>query len=154
MITAQVEQLGGGGLAELRPLLEGHWDELALNKDKAPLSPQYGVYLEKEDRGEILYVTLRREGELVGYFVGFVAPGLHYSTCLTLIMDIMYVVPEHRGDGGGLTLCRAVEKEARRRGVQRWFMGFKTAHAVHMEKLLQVIGMERAEIFYSKWIGD
>jgi hypothetical protein len=38
--------------------------------------------------------------------------------------------------------------------VQRWFMGFKTEHKKHMEKLLQALGMEQVEVFYSKWIGD
>jgi hypothetical protein len=33
-------------------------------------------------------VALRERGELVGYFVGFVAPRLHYPRTLTFIMDI------------------------------------------------------------------
>jgi GNAT superfamily N-acetyltransferase len=61
----------------------------------------------------MMLVTLREDGEIVGYFIGFVAPGLHYKTCLTLTMDIFYVLPEHRGSGGGVILFKAVEKEAR-----------------------------------------
>lgn len=154
ILTAQVETLKNGGLDEIKPLLNGHWEELALNKDKVPLDPQYDLYLKREELGEVLYVTLRSQGKLVGYFVGFIAPGLHYKTCLTLTMDIIYVHPDYRGTGGGLVLGKAIEREAKRRGVQRWFMGFKTEHKKHMEKLLQTLGMEQVEVFYSKWIGD
>lgn len=151
MITAQAEKLN---LQELKPFLEGHWKELALNKDKVPLNPCYSIYLDREAVGELMYITLREGGKLIGYFVGFVAPGMHYKTCLTLTMDIIYVIPGRRGNGGGLILTDHIEKEARRRGVKRWFMGFKVEHAEHMEALLQHIGMTKVEVFYSKWIGD
>ena len=126
MITAQVETLHGGGLEELQPLLPIHYAELSLHKDHGfPLDPQYSEYLWKEAEGSVLYVTLREKGKLIGYFVGFISPGLHYKTCLTLIMDIFYIVPEHRGKKGGVTLFSAVRKEAERRGVKCWFVGDK-----------------------------
>jgi GNAT superfamily N-acetyltransferase len=150
MITAHVESLTER-LEEMKPLFPLHWAELALNKDKVPLDPQYGIYLARDAAGEVLFVTLREAGALIGYFVGFVAPGLHYRTCLTLTMDIFYVHPERRGRGG-ITLFRAVEDEARRRGVQRWFAGSK-CHA-DASWLFEHLGFERVEIYYSKWIGS
>jgi len=148
-LTAHVESLTDR-LDELRPVLPLHWAELALNKDEVPLDPQYSVYLERDAAGGIVFVTLRKRGELVGYFVGFVAPGLHYQTCLTCTMDIFYVVPEHRGGSGGLVLFQAVERELKRRGVQRWFVGSK----VHMDAswLFERLGFERVEIYYSKML--
>lgn len=140
-------------LPELKELLPGHYEELALNKDKVPLSPQYGVYIERERRGELLFVTMREAGRIVGYFIGFIAPGLHYSTCLTCTMDIFYVHPDKRGSGlPGVRLFRFVEKELRRRGVDRWFVGSKCkADASALFKFLE---FEQVEIYYSKWLGD
>lgn len=137
-------------LEEAKALFPAHWDELALNKDQVPLDPQYEIYLERDRRGEVVVIVGRSSGILVGYFVGFVAPGLHYRTCLTLTMDIFYVVPEHRGRQG-LRLFRAVEAEAKRRGVQRMFVGSKL-HA-DASWLFEKLGYTEVERYYSLWMG-
>ena len=149
MITAHVESITDC-YEEIKRLLPLHWEELALNKDKVPLDPQYEIYLDRDARGEVLFVTLRELGKMVGYFIGFVAPGLHYRTCLTLTMDIFYVHPEKRGRCG-IALFRAVEAEAKRRGVKRWFAGSK-CHA-DASWLFEHLEFERVEVYYSKWIG-
>ena len=112
-----------------------------------PLAPNYGLYLERDSRGEVLVIAMRQAGELVGYFVGFVAPGLHYQTCLTLHLDIFWLKPEHRGKRGGMILFDAVEAEAARRGVQRMFVGSKT----HLDAswLFERRGYTKVETYYS-----
>src|SRR4051812_31398113 len=124
MLTCHVESFEER-LAELSVLLPEHYKELALNQDKVPLDPQYSVYIERERQGGLLFVTLRDAGELVGYFIGFIAPGLHYKTCLTCTMDIFYIRKDKRVGSGGVRLFRFVETQLRQRGVQRWFMGSK-----------------------------
>jgi GNAT superfamily N-acetyltransferase len=151
MITAQVEPYMDC-LPELMACYDHHWEELALNKDKVPLAPQYDIYEARDDAGQLLLVTLRDTGRLVGYFIGFIAPGLHYKTCLTLTMDIFWTHPDVRGGFAGVKLFRAVEKDARRRGVHRIFYGSK----MHKDasRLFEFLKMEPVETFYSKWIGD
>jgi GNAT superfamily N-acetyltransferase len=151
MLTAQVESLTDR-LEEMKPLFPLHWEELALDKDKVPLDPQYDAYLARDALGEVLFVTVRGAGELVGYFVGFVAPGMHYRTCLTLTMDIFFVHPGSRGKAAGLMLFRAVEAEAKRRGVQRMFVGSKNHKDA--SRLFVALGFEPVETYHSKWIGD
>lgn len=150
MLTAQVESFAER-LDEFRPLFPLHWEELALNRDKVPLDPQYDIYIERERRGELLFVTLRELGDPVGYFIGFIAPGLHYRTCLTCTMDIFFVRPDKRTGSAGVRMFRFVEQELRRRGVHRWFMGSK----VHADSsaLFERIGASRVEVYYSKWLG-
>jgi GNAT superfamily N-acetyltransferase len=139
-------------LPELLPLLPLHYEELALNQDKVPLDPQYEIYIERERRGELMFMVLRDGGELIGYFIGFVAPGLHYRTCLTLTMDIFFLHPEHRGNGAGYQMFKAVEAEAKRRGVDRMFVGSK----VHLDAswLFQRLGYTEVERYYTHWLGD
>lgn len=151
MLTAQVESLTEN-LEGLKAFFPMHWEELALNQKQVPLDPQYDVYLNKDAAGEVMLVTLRKAGEIVGYFVGFVNPGLHYKTCLTLTMDIFYVLPEHRGDGGGFVLFKEVEAEAKRRGVQRMFVGSKCHKDASF--LFEKLGYELVEKFYCLWMGD
>lgn len=149
MLTAQIESF-----TALQPVLKDifpqHWEELALNREKVPLEPMYEVYFERDARGEVLLVTLREEGEIAGYFIGFINPGLHYRTCLTCIMDIFYVKPEYRNRRGGLLLFKAVEKECKRRGVQRIYAGSK----LHKDasRLFEALGYNRIEVYYSKWV--
>lgn len=151
MITAHVESLTQR-LEELKPLLPLHWDELALNKDKVPLDPQYDTYLERDAHGGVLFVALREAGELIGYFIGFIAPGLHYQTCLTCTMDIFYVRQDRRKGRAGLVLFKFVEAELKRRGVQRWFVGSKC----HLDAsaLFERLGFDRVEVYYTKWLGE
>jgi hypothetical protein len=151
MITCHVESFEQQ-LSELQALLPLHYRELALNQDKVPLQPQYHVYIERERAGGLLFVTLRDAGQLVGYFIGFIAPGLHYETCLTCTMDIFYVRQDKRSGSAGVRMFRFVEAELRRRGVQRWFMGSKI-HA-DASALFRRIGAAPVETYFSKWLGE
>ena len=160
MITAHVERLHDT-LEELKPMFGPHYAELALNQDKVSLDPQYDLYLLREQMGEVLLVVLREAGKVVAYFVGFVAPGMHYRTCLTLTMDIFWLCPEYR-DGDSLEklegqmlavqLFEEVRAEAKRRGVQRVFYGSK----LHKDasQVFEDLGMVEVERYYSAWLGD
>lgn len=150
MLTIQVESFTER-LEELKPLFPLHYEELALNKDKVPLSPQYDIYIKRESLGELVFLSMRDSGEIVGYFIGFVARGLHYSTCLTCTMDIFYVRPDKRNGSAGIRLFRAVEAELKRRGVHRWFVGSKV-HA-DASALFERLAFQKVEVYYSKWIG-
>lgn len=139
-------------LEELKPLLPLHYEELALDQEKVPLDPQYEVYLEREARGELLFVLVRGEGKaIVGYFIGFIAPGLHYQTCLTCTMDIFYIKQGARGNQLGVKLFQFVERELRSRGVDRWFVGSKWHKDA--SKLFEYLAFEKVEVYYSKYLG-
>jgi GNAT superfamily N-acetyltransferase len=139
-------------IEEMKPMLPDHYAELALNQDRVPLSPQYHVYDERDALGMVMAIALRDAGELVGYFIGFIAPGLHYSTCLTLQLDIFWIHPDHRGQKGGFMLFKAVEAEAKRRGVQRLFVGSKTH--LPADFLFEKLGYTKVETVWSAMLED
>lgn len=152
MITVQHECFEDT-LEELKDLLPLHWRELAMDQDKVPLVPNFGIYFAHERAGQLIFTTLREDGVLNGYFIGFIMPGLHYSTCLDCKMDIFFIHPSARGSGlPGLKLFRAVEKELKRRGVKRWYVGAKLK--ADASPLFKRLGFEPIEIFHSKYIGD
>lgn len=153
MITAQVESFLPF-LEEVKPLLQGHWEELALDKDKheAELDPDYAEYIRRDSMGSVCTVTLRCDGVLVGYIVGFINTGLHYRRCLTYIMDILYVHKDHRGNGGGSLLIDVLEKEQKRRGVHRSFYGSKLHKDI--EWLFKKHNCHEIEHHFSKWLGE
>ena len=151
MITCAVESFTDN-IDELKELIPMHYQELALNQDKVPLSPQWDIYKQRDAMGQVLFMVMRDAGEMIGYFIGFIAPGLHYSTCLTCTMDIFYIHPEKRGSGlPGIKLFRSVEAELKRRGVDRWFVGSKTM--ADASALFERLKFDRVEVYYSKWLG-
>lgn len=151
MITCHIESFEQQ-LNELKVLLPAHYKELALNQDSVPLDPQYEFYIERERAGGLLFVVLRDVGEMIGYYIGFIAPGLHYKTCLTCTTDIFFVRADKRGGRAGIKMFQFVEKELKRRGVMRWFTGSKIHHDA--SALFEFLKFDRVEIYYSKWLGQ
>lgn len=151
MITAQVEPYAAC-LPELKALYQDHWLELALDKEKpeAALDPMWDVYESRDAAGQLLLVTLRETGRLAGYFLGFIAPGLHYRRCLTYHLDIFRVTPDARGRMGGKRMVRALIAECKRRGVKRMFLAEKL-HAPS-GRLFEAFGFAPVEKTYSLWL--
>ena len=151
MITASVESFTERQV-ELKRLFSLHWEKLAQDRDSVPLDPRYDVCARLEEAGELMLVSLRDRGRLVGYWVAVISPGLHYQGCLTAAMDIWNVLPEYENGVAAMILMRAVETEYRRRGVRRAFAGEK----IHRPcgRLYRAFGYEPVEVHYSKMMGD
>jgi len=151
MVIAQMESFEAC-LDELAPLLPGHYDELALYRDHIPLDPNFPAYVAREQAGGLIFCTIRKQGELVGYYIGFlenaVFPNLHYKSTPMCKTDIFYICPEHRLSGAGSMLFWTVEAELKRRGIVVWFVGSK----VHLpaDRLFDALGFDRVETYYSK----
>jgi len=139
-------------IEEAKPLLYRHWEEIALDRDRVPLEPDWARYASLEAMGALSVVTMRERGRLVGYSCMIVQPGLHYRSCLEARMDIFWLAPEVRGRMGGVRLFRAVEKELQRRGVKRIYAGSKLHKDVSV--LFQKLGYMPVERWFSKWIGN
>jgi len=153
MLTVQIEDVTPAIIEEMRPLFPEHYDELAEHKIAGiPLDPQYEIYLARAQMGQTLLVTLREAGKLVGYLVSFVAPGLHYRSCLTATGDIFFVYPDKRGLAGGVMLFEGWIKECQRRGVDLAQIGLKSRHVKYARPLLEAIGFVETEIMFWKFL--
>lgn len=153
MLTAQIEELDADTLDEAKPLLPSHYDELSEHKAAGiPLDPQFDLYLARSAAGQVIYVTLRERGALIGYLVSFVAPGMHYQGCLTCTTDIFYVTPDLRGLHGGAMLFEAWKKECARRGVKLMQIGVKTRHAKYAGPLLEAAGFKATELMFWQFL--
>src|SRR5690606_33901293 len=104
---------------EMKSLNLKHYHEISEHaKHGFDLKPDYQEYFKKELRGDLIYIALRSEGELIGYFIGFIGYNLHYTDCLQLMMDIIYVDPSYRGNEGGKALIEHMKAECVRRGIK------------------------------------
>lgn len=139
--------------AELKPRLAEHYAEISHHHEHGfALKPQEAIYRAREAAGELMLMIGREQGEIVAYFVAFIAPGLHYADCLTAIGDIFYVAPAHRRSMVGSQLFAAVEVELRRRGVHLWTAGEKLKFPC--EPLFKAAAMVPFERTWCKWLSD
>jgi GNAT superfamily N-acetyltransferase len=112
-------------IEELMPILPLHHAELAIDPQEIPLDPKWDIYRARDAAGQILFITLRKRGELIGYFIGFILESLHNDLRLC-VQDIFYVREEERRQGAGDVLFNALKTEAKRRGVGRIIVACKT----------------------------
>ena len=108
MITYQQESLVTTK-EDARPLLEKHWEEIALNKDTIKLNPDWDAYADLEDAGILKIFTARSDGNLIGYFVVFVRSHIHYKDNLFAYNDILYLDKDYRKGFTGAKLMKFAE---------------------------------------------
>ena len=95
---------------EIKPLLEQHWKEIALHQDEIKLEPNWNAYAQMASVGSLRVYTARKNGELVGYFVVFVMPSLHYRRFMFANNDILFLKKSERKGTAGIKLIKfAVE---------------------------------------------
>jgi len=104
-------------LDELKPLLTEHWEEIALYKDKIKLSPDYERYLMADDVGVLHILTARDDEKLIGYFISFVQPHVHYMDNTFAINDVLFIHPSYRKGSVGYKLFKHAEKSLKAIGV-------------------------------------
>lgn len=133
---------------EAAPLWERHWEEVAINRDTIKLKVDYQQYDAQDAAGALVVIVARSEGDIVGYWLGFVRPHFHYADSLTAYTDIYFIAPEYRNTGTGRALFGYVELVLAKRGVQKVF----TATKVHLDHsaLFEALGYTRTEYVYTK----
>ncbi len=136
--------------AEMLPLLDRHWREIALNHAQVPLDIDMGRYDTLDAQGVLRILTVRRVGLLIGYHVAIVSTHLHYKSTLHGITDVYYIAPEARHGVTGMRMFQAVESDLRGLGVRK----LVTATKIHFDQgpLFERLGYTPVERLYTKMI--
>ena len=140
---------------ELAALLPCHWQEIALDQDVIALDMDWDAYAYLAAQGILQVVTVRTPShELVGYFLSFVRPHLHYRQSLTAFEDMFFLCPEYRQGWTGVRFFQFIEAHWRSLGVERAAMSFKLHfRRGRVGKLLQYLGWHATEMHYTKYLG-
>ena len=83
-------------IEEMVVLNQMHYDEIATHRHIKRLDPDYSRYYSLEEAGCLRIFTARDSGCLVGYFITFITPHMHYQECIYALNDILYVHPDYR----------------------------------------------------------
>lgn len=133
---------------EIKPLLQKHWQEIAVNKDKIKLNPHWGRYRELDESGGIAIYTARDDGKLVGYFVLFIMNHIHYSDHIFAINDIIFVDPEYRKGTMAIRFLKWCEEDLKGIGVS--VIAVNSKEHQPFGKVLERIGYNFTERLYTK----
>ena len=109
-LTFQTESLFPDLFFEMKPLLERHWDEIALKDAFGPVDIAETAYRALYECGMLHVTTARDEGRLVGYAVYFVMHNFHYKTRRVAESDVFFLLPEYRKGLVGFRLLRESDR--------------------------------------------
>ena len=152
MAVKYQQEFLSGVKGEIEPLLNSHWEEIALNKEKIKLNPDWDAYKSFEDQGKLKIFTARDDNHLVGYFVVIVGTNIHYKDHLFASNDIIYLSPNHRKGFTGIKLIKFAEKCLKSDGISVLTINTK----VHQpfDKLMDFLKFRKIERVYSKYLGE
>lgn len=134
--------------SRIEPLLRAHFEEIAINRNTAPLNPFWDYYYVSERMNRLVVVAAESGYDLVGYSVYFLAPMLHNMPHLMAQNDIIYIHPEYRRGSLAMRLMQMGETEAKRLGANFVSMHVKVGH--DFSGLLLRAGYAEAETVFTK----
>ena len=136
--------------SELMAIYPEHYADLAVNKHRKKLDPDYERYHTMHAAG-ILHVPTARNlaGELIGYFIFIVPPcNLHYRGIKTAYNDILYLKKEYRKGFNGIRFFKFMEASMAAIGVDEVYCATKL-HADY-GPILERLGFAPIERIYTK----
>tara|TARA_R110000803_G_scaffold6721_2_gene21621 strand:- start:71 stop:523 length:453 start_codon:yes stop_codon:yes gene_type:complete len=133
---------------EIKPLLEKHWELVALNQGAIKLNPNWEEYARLDHAGVLRIFTARDEGELVGYCVLVVNRSLHYQDHIFANNDVTFVLPDSRAGATGYHLIKYAEDYCRDNNIS--LLNINTKVHLPFDSLLIGMGFELIERIYSK----
>ena len=133
---------------EIEPLLKDHWEEIAVNKDKIKLNPDWKQYGRLDAINALRVYTARSGSKLVGYFVVIVSKNMHYQDHLFASNDVIFLAKTHRKGTTGIRLIKYAEEQLKAEGVSVMVVNTKTHQP--FDVILERQGFELTERVYTK----
>jgi hypothetical protein len=137
---------------ECQELIRLHWEEIALNKGKIKLNPDWESYYEAEKQNKFKVFTARSSGTLIGYFAVFIGSNPHYKDHLFAANDVIYLHKDFRKGMTGVKLIKFAEACLKQDGVSVLSINTKTHQPFDL--ILSRLGFNLIERVYSKYLGE
>jgi len=138
-------------ITEIQPLLQKHWEDVALNQDKVKLNPNWRAYQFLEREGALHITTARNKGRLVGYVIYLLSNWLHYKEEVLADGDIFWLDPDYRKGMTGVRLLKEAEQSLIARGVTA--ISNKVKLHKDVGRVFERLGYTPIERVYMKRVG-
>jgi GNAT superfamily N-acetyltransferase len=139
-------------IEEMKPLLEEHYQEVAMYQEVVNFNPNYELYETMADQGIVDFFTCRKDGELIGYCVTFLQMNPHYQDHIYAVNDVIYVAPEHRHTEVAPEMITRLEDRMIEKGVS--VMSFHMKIFKPFESLMDALAFDKAEYVFMKLIKE
>jgi len=133
---------------EIKPLLEQHWEEIAINKDHIKLNPNWKEYARLDSIGALRCFTIRKDKKLIGYFVVAISKSLHYQDHLFAHNDVIFLTKAARKGATGYKLLKYATEQIEAEGVSLMIVNTKTHQP--FDALLERLEYNLTEKLYTK----
>jgi len=150
MIKYQVEDYDQV-IEEIKPLLDEHWEEVALFKEHIKLTPNYTMYEDLYNAGKLFIMTARDEDKLVGYNIMFLSNHPHYKDDIFAQQDLIYVDPKYRGTRVALKLVLYTENFLRD-NMDVSVINYRMKLTHDYSRLLEKLGYKTVELSCIKYV--
>lgn len=133
---------------DIKPLIEKHWELVALNQGAIKLNPDWEQYAKLDAAGILRVFTARESGELVGYCVLVVSRSMHYKDHIFANNDVTFVLPDHRAGATGYQLLKYAEEHCAENNIS--LLNVNTKVHIPFDNLLLGMGFTLIERIYSQ----
>jgi len=132
---------------EIEPLLEQHWQEIALNKDIIKMNPDWEAYARLDAVNSLRIYTARKDDQLMGYFVVLVSKSLHYRDHLFANNDVIFLSKSARKGLTGVKLIKYAIESLAAEGITKLHINTKAYRP--FDVILERLKFEAIERVYS-----
>ena len=130
------------------PMVQTHWQEVALHKALMVLKPDVEAYRELEAKGQLVSLGAFMGEEPIGYSINLLRRHLHYADLVVAQNDLLFVSPAHRKGLAGHLLIRWTERTVRAHGAR--LMLWHAKPGTPMESLMPRLGYGVQDVMFSK----
>lgn len=127
-----------------------HWQETKTTAETSELKVDYNRYLALEQAGMLYFVVAKSavNNQIVGYFVGILAPTTIHPNELWCLTDHYFLAPNFRKWNNGQKFIKFVEADLKGRGLSG--LKIMTRPNLNRGKVLERLGYSEMEIVYFK----
>ncbi len=129
-----------------------------MDKDRAPLDPDWDRYFDYDLIGVLGILTVRDGAALVGYIFNFLGPHLHKKSTRWCHIDMYWLDPGYRVGWAGYRMFRENERLARKSGAKKITVSekahFKNDYGRQVNLIFRRLGYIPEDVVYGKWIGN
>jgi hypothetical protein len=134
---------------EAKPLMQAHWEEIAIDREHIQLSLNADRYQQLCDAGILHVLAAREDAELAGYYVAIIMPHMHYQDAgLMAFTDIYFLAPRFRKGSAGVQMFVEAERTLRDAGVVKAYLSCK-AHR-DISPIFEALGWKFSDKSYTK----
>lgn len=132
---------------EIFPLIQEHAQELSPHKGKYQPAVSE-VYRLLDERGHLIAVTARDDGNLVGYCSFILTPSFHYLGVVNAEIDCFFLQKKYRKGLSGIQLLKNGEKACKEKGATHIVQKCKVCQ--DLSPILERMGYQKIEYVFLK----